>query len=151
MAKKQISLILKNIIYLIKDNYLKTAISQKIMERTFIFLVIGLSLVLAGCGQPKLATNQNQNITPPPPLASSQNISVTIQNFSFTPADIKVKVGDKVTWTNQDSVSHTVTAAGFDSGILNQGQSFSQTFNETGEFNYHCSPHQSMKGTVTVE
>lgn len=79
--------------------------------------------------------------------------AVTIQNFAFSPASITVKVGDKVTWTNQDSVGHSATAdsGSFDTGVLAQGQSGSITFNKAGTYTYHCSVHPMMKGTVIVQ
>jgi plastocyanin len=79
---------------------------------------------------------------------------VTIQNFAFSPANITVKKGTKVTWTNQDSVGHTVTADSGDgpnSQLLNQGQSYTFTFDTVGTFKYHCQPHPKMTGTVVVE
>ncbi len=80
--------------------------------------------------------------------------AVTIQNFAFSPADITVKKGTKVTWTNQDSTAHTVTETdgqnGPGSGTLNQGQTYSFTFDSVGTFHYHCSIHTSMTGMVTV-
>jgi plastocyanin len=77
---------------------------------------------------------------------------VTIANFSFGPNELQVKVGTTVTWTNQDSTRHTVTAddGTFDSGALSEGSSFSFTFTEAGTFPYSCNFHPSMVGTVTV-
>jgi amicyanin len=86
------------------------------------------------------------------PKAEATN-SVTISNYTFGPATITVKVGTKVTWTNQDSVGHTVTAdsgSGPDSQLIDQGQSYSFTFDKAGTFTYHCTPHPYMKGTVIV-
>lgn len=84
--------------------------------------------------------------------ATAQN-AVTIQNFAFSPATITVKAGDKVTWTNQDSVGHSATAddQSFDTGILDQGQSGSVTFSKAGTYTYHCSAHPNMKGTIIVQ
>lgn len=80
--------------------------------------------------------------------------AVTISNFAFSPASISVKKGTTVTWTNQDSVAHTVTEndgqAGPASGDIDQGKSYSFTYNATGTFKYHCSIHPDMLGTVTV-
>ncbi len=80
--------------------------------------------------------------------------SVTIQNFSFNPADIKIKKGIKVTWTNRDSTGHTVTENDGQNGpasqILGNGQSYSFTFNQDGTYHYHCTIHTEMTGTVTV-
>jgi len=78
--------------------------------------------------------------------------NITIQNFAFAPSNLVITKGSTVTWTNQDSVSHTITATGiFNSENLNKGQSFSYTFNTPGTFNYHCSIHPSMTGTITVQ
>lgn len=85
--------------------------------------------------------------------STSQTNSVTIQNFAFSPAHITVKKGTTVTWTNQDSAAHNVTSnqsGGPKSGTLEKGQTFSFKFDTTGTFDYICSIHPSMKGTVTV-
>ncbi len=78
--------------------------------------------------------------------------AVAIADISFAPDALEVAVGDTVTWTNEDPVPHTVTAddGAFDSGNLDQGGSFDQTFDEAGEFTYHCEVHPSMQATVTV-
>jgi len=78
--------------------------------------------------------------------------SVKIMNSAFTPSRISVHAGTRVTFTNQDGTTHTVTADDglFNSGDLATGQSFSFTFMSRGSFAYHCSIHLSMKGTVTV-
>jgi plastocyanin len=79
---------------------------------------------------------------------------VSIANFAFSPSAISVKVGTTVTWTNNDSMTHTVTSTSgptsFDSGPRTAGQTFSYTFASTGTWNYWCSFHPSMTGTVTV-
>ena len=79
--------------------------------------------------------------------------AVTIQNYAFSPATLTVKVGDKVTWTNQDSVGHSATADdnSFDTGVIAQGQSGSTTFSKAGTYTYHCSVHPSMHGTIVVQ
>lgn len=81
--------------------------------------------------------------------------TVTIHDFAFNPAVIKVKVGTKVTWTNQDSIRHTITADepssdAPDSQLLAKGESYSFTFARAGTYGYHCQPHPYMKATVIV-
>jgi plastocyanin len=78
--------------------------------------------------------------------------SVKIMNFAFNPSSLSVHTGARVTFTNRDGTTHTVTADGglFNSGDLASGQSFSFTFMAKGSFAYHCNIHASMKGTVTV-
>ena len=77
---------------------------------------------------------------------------LTIQNFAYRPANIQVRVGTTVTWTNQDNVPHSVTFKNGmkDSGLLSQGQSFSSTFNTPGTYQYYCTVHPYMVATVTV-
>ncbi|HEX5395430.1 MAG TPA: cupredoxin family copper-binding protein [Candidatus Saccharimonadales bacterium] len=106
--------------------------------------------------QPSPSPSTSQNTATPP--ANNQPAStankVTISNFSFSPSDISVKKGTTVTWTNSDSVQHTVTVDSGNDGPksqpLSNGQSYSFTFNDEGTFNYHCSFHPEMHGTVTV-
>jgi plastocyanin len=78
---------------------------------------------------------------------------VSIANFSFTPATLSISVGTTVTWTNTDSVTHTVTAdqGTFDSSNLSPGTTFSFTFSQAGSYPYHCSIHPSMMGTILVK
>ncbi|HEY6780186.1 MAG TPA: plastocyanin/azurin family copper-binding protein [Thermoleophilaceae bacterium] len=78
--------------------------------------------------------------------------SVTIKDFSFGPSTITVDVGDSVTWTNQDEVTHTATSPGtFDTGDIKPGTSRTATFDKAGSFSYICKPHPFMKGTVVVQ
>jgi len=87
------------------------------------------------------------------PLGQPQApVSVSIQNFAFSPATITVPVGTTVTWTNKDSVAHTVTSRNgtFDSGTLHQGDTFQFTFNSPGTYDYYCTIHPSMTGRVIV-
>lgn len=78
--------------------------------------------------------------------------TVQIANFAFTPSSLTVKVGTTVTWTNTDSVSHTVTAddGSFTSGKIATGSTFKETFAKAGTYAYHCAIHSSMTGTITV-
>ncbi len=81
--------------------------------------------------------------------------TVEINDYAFGPANITVKAGTKVTWTNQDSVKHDVVADdnvdnGPKSELLAKGDTYSFTFDKAGTYTYHCSPHPYMKGTVTV-
>ena len=76
---------------------------------------------------------------------------MNIQAFAFTPAVVRVKAGGTVTWTNNDSAVHTATGTGFDTGSLARGQSATVTFDTPGTFDYRCTPHPAMRGTVIVE
>lgn len=77
--------------------------------------------------------------------------AVAIDNFAFSPATLKAKVGQKVTWTNKQSVAHTVTAnAGAFNHPIPSGATFSFTFTTAGAFAYHCTIHPSMRGKIVV-
>src|ERR1700758_2915033 len=77
---------------------------------------------------------------------------VTIDNFAFAPATLTVKAGTTVTWTNRDEEPHTVAASdgSFHSPGMGTGATFTHTFSTAGTFNYVCSIHPSMHGTVVV-
>jgi len=100
----------------------------------------------------KDSTNTTTNTGTNPNNTTEAN-AVTIKDYAFSPAEIKVKVGTKVTWTNQDSVRHTVTAdesEGPKSELFGKGETYSFTFTKAGTFAYHCEAHPQMHGTVTV-
>lgn len=86
--------------------------------------------------------------------ASAATVDVDIANFSFSPQTKTINAGDQVRWTNRDSFTHTVTRTSrtdpFDSGNLGQDNSFTQTFAAPGNYEYHCSIHSSMTGTIVV-
>ena len=84
--------------------------------------------------------------------ASAEEFKVTIDNFTFTPAELKVKVGDTVTWTNHDDIPHTVVSAGkFRSKATDTDGTFSFTFTSAGDYKYFCSLHPHMTGMIKVE
>ncbi len=113
----------------------------------FLFVV----LVLNGCVQQE-TTPEVQTPAVQTPVAEIQENSITIRNFAFEPATLTVKAGTTVTWTNEDSVSHQVHSEGvFDSPALSKGESWEYTFSESGTYDYICSIHPSMKGTIIVE
>jgi plastocyanin len=87
-----------------------------------------------------------------PCSAYAEPTTVTIDNFTFTPAELTVKVGTTVTWKNHDDIPHTVTSAGkFRSKALDTDDSFSFTFTTAGDYEYFCSLHPHMTGLIKVE
>src|ERR1700704_5663966 len=84
--------------------------------------------------------------------ARAEEIKITIDNFTFTPAQLKLKVGDTVTWTNHDDIPHTVVSAGkFRSKTMDTDDSFSFTFTAVGDYKYFFSLHPHMTGMIKVE
>jgi len=86
------------------------------------------------------------------PAAVAGPVAVHISNFTFGPKEVTVKVGQTVTWANDDDIPHTVVATdkSFHSKVLDTGQSFSFTFTKPGQVAYFCSLHPMMTGKVTV-
>lgn len=126
-------------------------------------LLVGGSLCVAvagltGCLSER-ASGPGQNLdgctAQLPPEAFGSTI-VIIRNFAFSPAQVRVRPGTKVTWVNCEAVgteAHTSTSdvSGWNSPLLAAGASFTREFAAAGAFAYHCQPHLGMKGTVTVE
>jgi len=86
--------------------------------------------------------------------------SSNLTDTAFQPNPVNIKVGDTVRWTNDDNVVHTVVEGnpatgdipeeGFESDLMNTGQTFEHTFNQTGTFDYYCDLHHNMVGQVIV-
>jgi len=96
---------------------------------------------------------------PASPSASPSASAVSITSaFAFEPAQISVSRGASVTWTNTTpSTTHTVTSGAPDkpsnkfNHALEAGKTFTVKFDEAGSFDYFCSIHTSMHGTVVVK
>jgi plastocyanin len=77
---------------------------------------------------------------------------VTIDNFTFKPDVITVRVGTKIEWENDDDIPHTIveTQGKFHSQALDTEDKFDFTFTTAGTFDYFCGLHPHMKGKVIV-
>jgi plastocyanin len=95
-------------------------------------------------------------------VANANKVSMTSsgdEGYLFVPASIQVKIGDTVTWTNDDETLHTVTSGSgtdenmgvlFDSSMMGKGKTFEHTFTVAGEYPYFCIVHPDMIGKVLV-
>ncbi|MCV7177292.1 cupredoxin domain-containing protein [Mycolicibacterium sphagni] len=118
----------------------------------------GTSVGMSGMsGMPGMGSQpaSGPSVTTPTPTAPAPPVAgtaVNITNFAFTPATLTVKVGDTVTWTNKDEEPHTVVAndGSFHSPGLDGNATYSFTFANPGSFDYICSIHPFMHGTVVV-
>ncbi len=87
-----------------------------------------------------------------PAAAHAEETKVMIDNFTFAPAELTVKAGTTVTWSNHDDIPHVVVSAGkFRSKTLDTDDNYSFTFTTAGEYKYFCSLHPHMTGTIKVE
>jgi plastocyanin len=83
---------------------------------------------------------------------AEETANVMIDNFTFEPAQLTVKVGTTVTWKNRDDIPHTVVAAGkFRSKTMDTDGTYSFTFTTAGDYKYFCSLHPHMTGMIKVE
>ncbi|MFI1290516.1 cupredoxin family copper-binding protein [Streptomyces sp. NPDC020792] len=112
------------------------------------------------------ASGTGGTVSPPPitpsispttgqPSAPAGANAVTIKNFAFSPAKLTVKTGTKVTWTNSDPDTHTVTSKQGSGGPLKSGglatnATYSYTFTKPGTYAYYCTIHPFMTATVEV-
>jgi plastocyanin len=120
-----------------------------------ILLAAGL---LAGCGggddepAPSGGTG-NGAATEGTPPADGDGVQVAMEGIAYAPGEVEVRVGQTVTWTNNDEVMHDVIAtsgAEFESELFGQGGTYSFTPTAPGTIEYVCSVHPSMKATITV-
>jgi len=120
-------------------------------------LILGLGTIAAGCGGDDGGSGGGGSA--PSGESSGGTGEVSMEGIAFEPADITVKTGDTVTWTNNEAVGHDVTKEGgsgpdFSSGepgAMQEGDTFEQTFDMPGMIEYVCTVHSNMTGTVTVE
>jgi plastocyanin len=109
-----------------------------------------LSVTLRGLGKLAIAATIFLCLGGAP--ARAEETTVTIENFTFQPAALTVKVGTTVTWKNHDDIPHTVVSAGkFRSKTMDTDDGFSFTFTAAGDYTYFCSLHPHMTGTIKVE
>lgn len=85
--------------------------------------------------------------------AGGNSVTVSIRGGGFSPASAKVKVGDTVTWVNQDDHDHQVAADNglFRSPNLSSGGSFRYTFKNAGTVSYSCTYHPRERGAIVVQ
>lgn len=147
--------------------------TQKSIAILGIVAVIALGASLGSLPYALVSAQQtNSTSTTPTNSTGGNSVSIvpnasTMANKAFAPDDINAKVGDTVTWTNKDTIFHTVTSGTgpsdtthgkeFDSGLsgptalTTQGKTFSHKFMTAGEFPYFCQLHPTMVGKVEVK
>ena len=129
------------------------------MTRILLALCAVVALAAAGCG----SSNSSSSSTSTPAASSSTStaaassgggVAIKMQNIAFAPKAVTVKVGQKVTWTNDDSVDHNVTSQSGESiksDNFGKGATFSFTPTKAGTIKYVCTIHPGMDGTLTVQ
>jgi plastocyanin len=131
-------------------------------------LLLIATTITAGCGTspggvppsaapvPKaMETTAPQTAAAEPAAPAAATAQVVIDNFAFSPREITVAPGTRVTWVNRDDVPHTATSSvkprTFDSGALDTDANFSFVFKAAGTYDYFCAVHPHMTGKVIVK
>jgi plastocyanin len=85
--------------------------------------------------------------------AADEPDTIVVKSFMFSPMNLKIKAGTKITWMNKDEEPHTVASDEglFRSSALDTDESFSYKFDKPGTYHYTCTIHPRMIGTITVE
>ena len=130
------------------------------MKRLLILLLACTALVAAGCGGDEEedstpaggggAATQEDTSTGE---ASGEGLTIAMKDFKFDPKNATVKVGQTVTWTNEDSAPHNAVdekGGAFKSELVNKGETYEFTAEKAGKIDYVCTIHPGMEGTLTV-
>jgi plastocyanin len=120
---------------------------------------VGMIGYLAVLPNSAYSTRTTQTATGQSPVTVPINIlsdaSTNTSSRGFSPDEVTVVIGlnNTIVWTNRDTSPHTVTSNGgaFDSGNMAPGQTFTFTFTAPGTYEYHCTYHPWMVGTVVVK
>jgi plastocyanin len=123
------------------------------------FLLLVATTLAAGCGTRTDGTSPLAAASSPTAPATAapktETAKVVIDNFAFSPREITVATGTRVTWVNHDDVPHTATSSvrprAFDSGALDTDDTFSFVFTAPGTYDYFCAVHPHMTGKVIVK
>jgi plastocyanin len=122
---------------------------HKILLTTSILVVAAL-FVFLGCNN---GSTSPYGTTASTTTTKTAPNTVTITNYTFSPASLTVTKGTVVTWQNNDGVAHTSTNdnGAWDTGTIVPGGSKTTTFSTAGTFTYHCTVHPMMTGTIIVQ
>jgi plastocyanin len=82
--------------------------------------------------------------------AGAKTIEVKIENMKFNPQEIFVSAGDEVVWINNDLVPHTITGKALNSPVISPNQRWAFSAKKKGRFEYACSLHPTMLGSLVV-
>jgi plastocyanin len=127
---------------------------MKLNRALITVLLLGLVLAVVGCSSGGGSTTGGYG-TPPAGTSSTGSgatgTTVVEKGFAFDPATLDVKVGDTVTFKNEDSAPHNVSIDGKELGSQDPGASVTWTAAKAGSFPYSCTIHPSMTGEIVVK
>ncbi|MEY2475697.1 MAG: hypothetical protein QOG87_1012 [Actinomycetota bacterium] len=108
-------------------------------------LALALGLLLAACGGGDGGTASNTTTG----ASGAADATVELKDLKFNPERVSIKTGGTVSWVWKENVLHNVQGDGFKSDNISDG-TFEHTFTKAGSFEYECSLHSGMTGSVEV-
>src|SRR5947209_20118206 len=115
------------------------------------------ALTITACGSSSSSSSSGSSSSAPVTTGQQSSASPLIQvklaNIAFVPVAVTAKVGQRITWINEDSVDHNVVARGvkgLHSPLLHSGDTFTFTPHRPGSIAYVCTIHPNMRATITV-
>ena len=131
-------------------------------RRTYLRSVLAAIVITAGlayavaCGSSSSSPTSTPTPAPGTGGTGGADVTITINGMnganSYTANPATVKVGQTVSWHNADTIAHTATGSGFDTGAIGAGGTSAPiTFSSAATISYHCSFHPSMVGTLNVQ
>jgi plastocyanin len=125
-----------------------TSTGESSMKRTCCILGIAALAMVAA-----MVAGRSRTFASAAPQAQTPGeVTVTIENFSFSPGTITVPAGSTVRWTNKDDSPHNIVSEdkSFKSKTLDTDDHFSQAFAKPGTYGYYCGLHPKMQGKIVV-
>ena len=113
--------------------------------------VLALTLLFAACGSSDDGGSgaTNDPVGTDKPAGGAAAATVTLKSLKFEPEKVSIKTGETVKWEWKENVLHNVNGDGFESANKSDGV-YSHTFEKAGTFEYECTLHSGMVGTVEV-
>lgn len=128
------------------------------MQRWMPVLLVWIALVAPGCGDDDAGTEtagDGPATVTGPSGVGGPGVTVGIRNFAFEPQEIRISVGEEVTWRNDDTAEHTVAGKGVEdppeSDELGLDQTYTWRALQAGTVQYVCTIHPNMTGSIIVE
>ena len=121
------------------------------MRRSLAVLPLAAVLAAAGCGGDDSSSSGSSSGSK---SEAKSGDAVSMKDIAFHPKSLSVKVGQKVTWTNEEPVDHNVVAtkgASFKSKVFGEGKTFAFTTKKAGTIDYECTLHPGMTGKLEVK
>lgn len=118
-------------------------ISRIIYICWLMLFIAAVHMVMYGCAGPSSQSHES---------SGEDTHMIIIKDFHFSPDTMTIGKNDALTWKNNDRFSHTITSDDrkFSSPIIKKGETYTFTFDEAGEYSYHCMIHPTVKGKIIV-